>query len=188
MEKPWERAKRFERYDFWRKSSYPPMQIEPVRYERNRLAGEGMTPEQRALRKQWVTDQVLHHEPRVVPEIQPLNFFRRIYRYPADKLIYGPAKKLFGHDTALLMRLAIPKLIMAYAASYLVWYHLKYNQRDWTREGGVIVFGGKPTLFGKDALNATDKDKTDYCDRGYKSRKALLFQQSTAGESNEPCF
>ena len=95
MEKPIQRAKRFQQYDFYRKSAYPPMSIEPVPYERARLAGEGMTAEQRALRKQWVKDQILQHEPRKVPELQPYNIFRRLYRLPADLLVEKPAMMFF---------------------------------------------------------------------------------------------
>ncbi|GFO18875.1 hypotheticial protein [Plakobranchus ocellatus] len=128
MEKPWQRAKRMELYDFYRKSAYPPMSIEPVPYERTRLAGEGMTVEQRALRKQWLKDQILHHEPRHVPELQPLNIFRRIYRFPADLLIGKPAMMFFSKETAAIMRYTIPKLFMVFGASYFVWYQLKYHQ------------------------------------------------------------
>lgn len=95
MEKPWQRAKRFEQYDYFRKSAYPPMQIEPLPDERSRLAGEGMTAEQRALRKQWLLDQTLHHEARVVPEIRPQNIFRRIYKFPLNVLVYKPLNSFF---------------------------------------------------------------------------------------------
>merc|ERR1711962_1140246 len=83
MEKSWQRAKRIERYQFWRKSSYPPMDIEPMRYERSRLAKE-MTPEERALRKQWIQDQAIRHPKRNIVELQPYNIFRKIYRFPLN--------------------------------------------------------------------------------------------------------
>ncbi|KAK3782492.1 hypothetical protein RRG08_061723 [Elysia crispata] len=176
MEKPWQRAQRLQQYDFYRKSAYPPMSIEPVPYERNRLAGEGMTAEQRALRKQWVKDQILHHEPRHVPELRPLNIFRRLYRLPADLLIEKPAMMLFSQQTASIMRYTIPKMLMAFGASYFIWYQLKYHQNDWTRANGVVVYKGKPILLGKEAKAAPEKDKTDYFDRGFKSRKVLLYK------------
>ncbi|KAI8787394.1 NADH dehydrogenase [ubiquinone] 1 beta subcomplex subunit 6 [Biomphalaria glabrata] len=187
MEKPWQRARRMERYDFWRKSSYPPMNIEPVPFERNRLAGEGMSPEVRALRKQWVSDQILHHEPRSVPQIQPYNIFRRFYRFLPDLIFFGPVKAIVGYNTALLLRLTLPKIGLVFGASYLVWYHLKYNQRDWTREAGVIIYGAKPTLLGFDALNFPSKEKTDYCERGFKERKALLYKPTSKSDTIGPC-
>lgn len=174
MEKPWQRAKRFERYDFWGKSAYPPMQIEPLPYERSRIAGEGMTAEQRALRKQWVTDQILHHEPREIKELQPLNIFRRIYRWPADYVFLRLIKPIVGYEAATLMRQTIPKVIMVFGASFFVWYHLKYHSNDWTRIGGVTTYESKPVLFKSDPAQFIGKDKSDYYDQGFKSRKALL--------------
>ncbi|KAK0040703.1 NDUFB6, partial [Biomphalaria pfeifferi] len=161
MEKPWQRARRMERYDFWRKSSYPPMNIEPVPFERNRLAGEGMSPEVRALRKQF-------------------------YRFLPDLIFFGPVKAIVGYNTALLLRLTLPKIGLVFGASYLVWYHLKYNQRDWTREAGVIIYGAKPTLLGFDALNFPSKEKTDYCERGFKERKALLYKPTSKSDTIVP--
>ncbi|CAL1538636.1 unnamed protein product [Lymnaea stagnalis] len=175
MEKPWQRAKRFERYDFWCKSAYPPMQIEPLPHERNRLNGEGMTAEQRALRKQWVTDQILHHEPREIKQLQPLNIFRRIYRWPADFVFSRIVKHIVGDEAASLMRQTIPKVIMVFGASYILWYHLKYHSNDWTRIGGINMFESKPVLFASDHAQFKEKDKTDYNDQGFKSRKALLI-------------
>ncbi|XP_005107478.1 uncharacterized protein LOC101858890 [Aplysia californica] len=177
MEKPWQRAKRFQKYDFFRKSAFPPMQIEPFQDERARLAGEGMTPEQRALRKQWVKDQILHHEPRSVPQLQPYNIFRRIYRFPADVLIYGPAQKFVSKTAASVLRYTVPKMLMTFGGAYLLWYHLKYNQNDWTRSGGWVVYFGKPTLVGEGSQKQfVEKQATDYFDRGFKSRKALMYQ------------
>jgi len=154
------------------------MQIEPFQDERGRLAGQGMTPEQRALRKQWVKDQILHHEPRQIAELQPYNVFRRIYRAPADILIYRPAEKLINKTAAVVLRYTVPKILMTFGASYLLWYHLKYNQNDWTKAGGAIVYYGKPSLIGEAAeTQHVEKQSTDYFDRGFKSRKALMYQE-----------
>ena len=83
MEKAWQRAKRLEKMNFWRKSEYQPMNIEPMKFERSRLIKE-MTPEERALRKQWVQDQTIRHPKRNVAGLQPLNIFRRIFRMPMN--------------------------------------------------------------------------------------------------------
>jgi len=73
--------------DYYRGSQYPPFSIEPVPYERQRLAGAGMTAEDRALRKQWVKDQELSPgEPRYVKNVTPRNFIRRLYMGPTDSL------------------------------------------------------------------------------------------------------
>ncbi|CAG5122077.1 unnamed protein product [Candidula unifasciata] len=177
MEKPWQRAQRFEKYDYYCKSAYPPMQLEPLPFERNRLANGGMTSEQRALRKQWVNDQILHHEAREIPEVQPYNIFRRIYRWPADTFIFNPAKKFIGAERADLLRYTIPKAIMALLGSYFIWYQIKYHPSDWMTDGRVHVFRTKPMLLGEDAHKFPEKDPTDFNDRGFKSRKALLSQE-----------
>lgn len=52
--------------------------------ERERLIG--MTPDERAWRKQWLKDQELHHGARKVPalELELNNPIRRLYRAPLD--------------------------------------------------------------------------------------------------------
>ncbi|BFY99761.1 hypothetical protein BsWGS_02801 [Bradybaena similaris] len=177
MEKPWQRAQRFQQYDLYRKSAYPPMQLEPMPFERNRLSNGGMTPEQRALRKQWAKDQILHHEARYIPEVQPYNIFRRIYRWPANNLIFNTAAKFLGAERADLLRYTIPKFVMVFLGTYFVWYQLKYNQSSWTRYGGVHVFRGKPELLGERSRHIPEKDPTDFADRGFKERKVLLNQE-----------
>lgn len=54
--------------------------------ERERLIG--MSPEERAWRKQWLKDQELHHGPRKVPalELELNNPIKRFYRAPLDKV------------------------------------------------------------------------------------------------------
>ncbi|XP_059161009.1 uncharacterized protein LOC131944424 [Physella acuta] len=185
MEKPFQRAKRLERMDWFKKSAYPPMEIEPVPLERNRLSGEGLTPELRALRKQWVNDQVLHHDARQVPELQPCNIFRKLYKKPADLIFYKLVKAIFGTETASAVRTTVPKLLMLFGASYFVWYHLKYHRMDWTRNGGVYIYQAKPTLLCAEAQNVPDKDKTDFFDQGFKSRKVLLYGHTSS--SARPC-
>ena len=86
-EKQWQIEQKWKKQDYYRGSKYPPFSIEPVPYERQRLAGAGMTAEERALRKQWIKDQALSpNEPRYVKEVQPRNVFRRLYMGPADAI------------------------------------------------------------------------------------------------------
>ncbi len=69
----------------WRGNKLPPFNIQPMPHERQRLAGPGMTPAERALRKQWVKDQILSaNEPRHIPELYPKNPIRRFYGKPWD--------------------------------------------------------------------------------------------------------
>ena len=54
--------------------------------ERERLIG--MTPDERAWRKQWLKDQELHHGARKVPalELELNNPIKRLYRAPLDTI------------------------------------------------------------------------------------------------------
>lgn len=87
-EQQWELEKRIDRHNRYAKSRYPPINIEHMAYERERL-GKGMTPDDRALRKQWLLDQRLAphehpHAPQALAENMPRNFFKRMFGYPMD--------------------------------------------------------------------------------------------------------
>ena len=86
-EKKWQIEEKWKKQDYYRGSQYPPFSIEPVPFERQRLVGDGMSAEDRALRRQWVKDQELSpNEPRYVKELQQRNVFRRFYMGLADKV------------------------------------------------------------------------------------------------------
>ena len=109
-EKPWQLKKRMMQHHINKGSKYPPFSIEPVPYERQRLAGKGLSPEDRALRKQWVKDQHLSpNEPRFLTELYPKNIFRRIYN--------APLNMVFGALEPLMVSISIHKIIK----SYYVW-------------------------------------------------------------------
>ena len=109
-EKQWQFQKRMEDHYYKRGSRYLPFSIEPMPNERQRLI-KPMTAEERALRKQWVQDQVLSpNEPRNV-EFRPMNGFRKFYRKPWDKffqimkpiivsLMWGTDKTQLGQNPA----------------------------------------------------------------------------------------
>ena len=76
----------------YRKSRYPPFNIEHLQNERHRLA-KPMTNEDRFLRKQWLADQnLLPSEPRHVEVAIPRNGLRRMYMLPWDTIGKGLAK------------------------------------------------------------------------------------------------
>ncbi|WAR22790.1 hypothetical protein MAR_036459 [Mya arenaria] len=75
-----------------RGSRYPPMNIEHMPFERQRLS-KPMTAEDRFLRKQWLSEQAMAaNEPVFVRQAIPMNIFRRTYRYPWDVIEKGLSK------------------------------------------------------------------------------------------------
>jgi len=175
MEKPWQRAKRMQRYDFWNKSQYPPFEIEPMKNERTRLSKE-MTPEERAARKQWVKDQAIRYPKREVPGVKPFNIFRRIYRTPMN-LVEGALSNVTSPFTANVVRRVAGKAGLGLAVTWFLVYQLKYNQNSWTHSGGWVVSQVKPTTFiGQDGAQVVEKHASDFYDRGFKSRNVLLYK------------
>ncbi|KAK7100926.1 uncharacterized protein [Littorina saxatilis] len=171
-EKKWQIEQRWVKQDYYRGSQYPPFSVEPVPYERQRLAGAGMSAEDRALRRQWIKDQQLSpNEPRYVKELTPRNAFRRVYMGLADS-IFSKLIPLFGRSPASMMRVVVPRLGLILLVGYWSYYQLKYNPKDWTRSGGFHVFRNKPMILSADKV-VPEKKHDDFHDQGFKARAAL---------------
>ncbi|KAH9589574.1 NADH dehydrogenase (ubiquinone) 1 beta subcomplex, 6 [Schistosoma haematobium] len=123
-------------YDLKRGSKFLPIDIEPFKHQRHRLALP-FTDEDRAARRQYLKDQLLsEREPVNVPEWTRVNIFRRIYRMPFDALtnlvrpiIVSLHPILFhvkGDHRSWYFRAAIPKVTCTLILFWFAWYRIKY--------------------------------------------------------------
>jgi NADH dehydrogenase (ubiquinone) 1 beta subcomplex subunit 6 len=171
-----EREAKLHRHFLWRGNKLPPFNIEPMAFERERLAGAGMTGEDRALRRQWLQDQQLsHNEPRHIAELYPKNPIRRMLAAPWNGF-FGSLKPIIGASAASAGRYYVPKLAIIAGALYAIYYHLKYNQNQWVDKHGWNIHSSKPTLL-PDGVSAPVKEDSDFFDRGFKHRKVLLHDK-----------
>jgi len=172
-EKKWQIEQKWAKQDYYRGSKYPPFTIEPVPYERQRLAGAGMSEEDRALRRQWIKDQQLSpNEPRHVKELTPRNAFRKVYSGFADGL-FTKLIPVVGINAASMMRVVVPRMSLIIFGAYVAYYQLKYHSKDWTRVGGFHAFQSKPRVLYAET-ECPEKTHDDFYDQGFKSRKVLL--------------
>jgi len=173
MQTTLEREAKLHRHYLWRGAKLPPFNIEPVPLERERLAGAGMTPEDRALRRQWLQDQHLApNEPRYIPDLWPRNPFRRAFAVPWDGL-FGALKPIIGAGAASWGRFYVPRFTIAAFTLYAIYYHMKYNRNQWVDKHGWNIHSSKPTLL-PDGVELAVKEDSDFFDRGFKHRKVLL--------------
>lgn len=147
--------------------------------ERFRLSEE-FTDEERKWRKQWIKDQKLsENEPRPVSkewEKEVRNPFRRMLSKPWQ-LLEDKMTPVLGKTIASNFRYMVPKFMVGTAVFYLSWYHLKYNQNDWTKAYGATMFISKPVILPGEKGFPAKRDRfepSDYDDRGFKSRKVFL--------------
>ena len=151
------------------------MCIEPMPYERQRLNGQGMTPEERALRKQWLLDQNLkpHEPPNSVEALEtmnlPVNPIKRMFRMPMD-VTFRMLTPVIGKTAAVNSRRYVPNILKSLVLAWAFWYHVKYHPNTWEHTHGWAMFGEKPAAFGYKPL---DKKPNDFMDRGFKARTAL---------------
>lgn len=110
---------------------------------------QGMSPEERAWRAQWLKDQHLApDEPVINPEYyrQRYNPIRRFYRAPLDKLENALLPKI-GEQGAYFFRHLISKTAFALIMVYSTIYVFKYRQSDWTRKSGWKVSQSRPIVL-----------------------------------------
>ncbi|KAK9881666.1 hypothetical protein WA026_017182 [Henosepilachna vigintioctopunctata] len=145
--------------------------------ERERLAG--MTDDERALRAQYLKDQILSpNEPRNVPELtrELRNPIKRFYRYPLDNFQKMIEPKV-GVDAAFHIRYFTGKILLGIFAVYCVTYYLKYNPNDWTRKGGFSIITSRPVVLPGDTNypKLSDKSKPEhYASRGFENNTLNL--------------
>ncbi|XP_054723084.1 uncharacterized protein LOC129233026 [Uloborus diversus] len=157
-----------------------PMSIRGIfESERHRLTDE-FTDEERAWRKQWIEDQKLAaNEPRpLLPEWEKefRNPIRRALSKPWQLMEKGMVP-ILGKTVSSHIRFLVPKFIVLTMATYVTWYHLKYNQNDWTRAYGWQVVMPKKVAFPGDPDYPVKRERflpSDYNDRGFKDRKVFL--------------
>lgn len=139
--------------------------------ERERLAG--MTPAERAFRKQWLKDQELApNEPRNVPEMYKARYnpIRRFYRWPLDQ--FGKMLvPMVGSADAAFIRYCTGKAFIALGLAYSLTYYFKYGANDWTRKGGWRVIQSRKAVVPGDPGYPKVSDRkvgADYAARGFK--------------------
>ncbi|XP_052774415.1 uncharacterized protein LOC128213246 [Mya arenaria] len=154
-----------------RGSRYPPMNIEHMPFERQRLS-KPMTAEDRFLRKQWLSEQAMAaNEPVFVRQAIPMNIFRRTYRYPWDVIEKG-LSKVMNPLYASFIRVNAPKLMLLGVGIVYSFYYVRYNYRIWERFAGPDLFitrvnrypGQDPSTFIPEAVMG---------DCNFSKRKAL---------------
>jgi len=126
------------------------MNIEPMMLERQRLADGGMTPEERALRQQWVEDQYLtEREPVRVPGLIYRNSIKRFYGYPYDMLA-KQVMKLVGPRNGLLFRFWLGKGTIAFGSLVGLCYYFRHHASHWehANNGWRIQKERKPVFPG----------------------------------------
>jgi len=171
-----EREARLYRHDEWRGNKLPPFSIEPMPFERDRLGGAGMTAEDRALRRQWLKDQELSpNEPRYIPELYPKNPIRRMLAAPWDAF-FNALRPIIGERWASSGRYFVPKYFIVLGTLSAFYYHMKYNPSQWVDKMGWNIYGTKP-VFPPEGVNYQLKQDSDFYDKGFKSRKVLLYSK-----------
>lgn len=194
MEKEMFREALMKDYNLKRGSKYPPMSIEPFPFERERLSGK-YTDADRALRKQWLQDQILtDREPVYVERWMRRNVFRRIWNAPFDALDRVLCGTGLPKSVTYYVRFAAPKFIAGLTAAYALCLHLKVAPRSWETGVGMVV--NQACAFTHMSVPGTPewermqnggfyRAPESFADLGFSSRKVLRDEKlltSAAGQ------
>lgn len=156
-----------------------PLSIRGIFEDEKYRLSEEFTDSERKWRKQWLKDQILSpSEPRHVPELEKelRNPIRRFLSKPWQ-LLESKMIPVFGVGFSSSFRYIVPRALVGIMATYVTWYHLKYNQNDWTHSSGFKVTMNKPVAVPGDKNFPVKRERfepSDYDDRGFKSRKVFL--------------
>ncbi|ESO94503.1 hypothetical protein LOTGIDRAFT_232340 [Lottia gigantea] len=180
LDKPWHKQLALKRAQTNRGSFYPPMSIEPLPHMRSRLGGQGMSTEERVLRRQWIQAQYLApNEPNYGP-YEKLHFRKNIFRRPLTGVWENFCNFLISVTNRPkgvgYLHYTFPRLLGAVAVSYWLGYLLKYHKGDWTKETGWnISFTREPEY---DLTKPyVPKPDNEFFARGFTTRKVLLNEK-----------
>ncbi|XP_071634876.1 uncharacterized protein Nd-b17 [Temnothorax longispinosus] len=121
--------------------------VRRVGRERERMLG--MTDEERAWRKKWLDAQKLAPEEPVMPKgyyEQMYNPIRRFYMAPMNK-VQNMLEPFIGKTSAYVLRHTLTRMAMGTFAVYCIYYHLKYNRMNWTRNGGWKITVSRQKMY-----------------------------------------
>ncbi|XP_018050933.1 PREDICTED: uncharacterized protein LOC108688904 [Atta colombica] len=121
--------------------------VRRMEHERERMLG--MTDEERAWRKKWLDAQKLAPEEPVYPKgyyEAMYNPIRRFYMTPMNKFenILAP---VIGKFSANVTRHFISKMAMSIVAFYGIYYYMKYNRMNWTKNGGWKITMSRTKMY-----------------------------------------
>jgi len=151
-----------------------PMDVEgPFGDERYRLT-YGMTDADRALRKQWLKDQMLaENEPVMIPGMYQAkhNPIYRAMNYPMNTLA-EKAVPYIGENPAWFIRGWCKGLMFITGAVWFTSYYFRYSAQDWTMgKVGWRVYRSKNRLLpGDPGYSEEDvRHRSDFGDMGFKA-------------------
>ncbi|CAH8626626.1 unnamed protein product [Schistosoma bovis] len=160
-------------YDLKRGSKFLPIDIEPFKHQRHRLALL-FTDEDRAARRQYLKDQLLsEREPVNVPEWTRVNIFRRIYRMPFDALT-NLVRPIIGDHRSWYFRATIPKVTCTLILFWFAWYRIKYCDNWETCAKTVKSKAYRRQMWPGQPEFSTAWKVDDFGMEGFDQRTALL--------------
>ncbi|KAL6263804.1 hypothetical protein P5V15_003887 [Pogonomyrmex californicus] len=119
------------------------------RMERERERMLGMTDEERAWRKKWLDAQKLDPDEPITPPgyyEEMYNPIRRFYMAPGLKFESMLAPYI-GELKATVTRRSITRLMMSFIGIYCVYYHVKYNKKNWMKNGGFQISVSRSKMY-----------------------------------------